>query len=364
MSKSIIDYFSIIEDPRKGRNVQHKLEDIIVLSIMACIAGAEGWEEIEEFGISKQAFFEDILELPHGIPSHDTTRRVFMLLDPMAFERCFESWTSSLQRKKKGVIAFDGKTLRGSHDRIKGKQPLHMVSAWSSSNHVVLGQLAVDGKTNEITAIPQLMDLLDLSKTVVTIDAMGTQTAIAAKIRDKKADYVLALKGNQGYLKELAESGFKTRKADLSHETIEKDHGRIETRKCYVINQIDWMDEEKERWKDIGSIIKIDSTRQINDQTTEETRYYISSLNDNITLISDSIREHWGIENKVHWSLDVTFREDESRKRAGKSATNFAVVRRIALNLLKLENTSKASMKRKRLKAGWDEPYLRKVLRI
>lgn len=364
MEINIIDYFSVLDDPRKGRNVQHKLEDIIILSIIACIGGAEGWEEIEEFGKSKQEFFASILGLPHGIPSHDTIRRVFTLLDPSSFENCFKSWTNSLRKKKKGVVAFDGKTLRRSHDRAKGKPPLHMVSAWSSANHIVLGQLAVGDKTNEITAIPELMGLLDLKGTIVTIDAMGTQTAIAEKIRKKKADYILALKGNQGYLRELVESGFKDRLANLSHETVEKDHGRIETRRCHVINQIDWMDEEKDRWKEMNSIIKIDSIRERGNEITEETRYYISSLKENAALISNSIREHWGIENKVHWSLDVTFREDESRKRAGRSAENFAVIRRIALNLLKNDDMPKLSLKRKRLKAGWDNEYLIRVLKI
>ncbi len=217
----------------------------------------EGGEEIEEFGRSKKKFFESILELPHGIPSHDTIRRIFMLMDPLSFESSFKAWTSGLAKKKKGVIAFDGKTIRRSHDRNKNKNAIHMVSAWSSENELVLGQLAVEEKTNEITAIAKLMDLLDLKGTVVTIDAMGTQTEIAKKIRKKEADYILALKGNQGYLKEIVEDGFKNRKPDLMHESLEKDHGRIESRKCEVINNLDWMDEEKDRWTDLNSIIRV-----------------------------------------------------------------------------------------------------------
>jgi len=364
MEKSIIDYFVAVEDPRKWRNVQHHLEDIIVISIVAVICGAEGWEEIEDFGKIKEKFFKSILKLPYGIPSHDTIRRVFMLLESESFEQCFKSWTDSLAKKQKGVVAFDGKTLRGSHDRSKGKSPIHMVSAWSAANGIVLGQIAVGDKSNEITAIPKLIKILDLKGLIVTIDAMGTQTKIAESIKENGADYILALKGNQGYLKELVESGFQNRNADLYYETIEKDHGRIETRKCHVINQIEWMDEEKERWRDIKSIIKIDSIREIQNNKTEETRYYISSLKDNAELISNSIREHWGIENKLHWSLDVTFREDESRKRAGKTAKNFTVVRRIALNLLRTCDELKISLKRKRLKAGWDEGYLRTLLKI
>lgn len=364
MGKSIKDYFSIIEDPRKGRNVQHKLEDIIIISIIASIGGAEGFEEVEEFGQSKKVFFETILELPHGIPSHDTFRRVFILMNPRSFESCFKAWTTTLQEKKKGVVAFDGKTLRRSHDRAKGKKAIHMISAWSAENQIVLGQLAVGDKTNEITAIPELMDLLDIRNTVITIDAMGTQTEIAKKIRQKKADYILALKGNQGYLKELVESGFEKRKQDITHETIEKDHGRIEIRKCEVINHLAWMDEEKDRWTDLHSIIRVTSTREIKEEKNEETRYFISSIKDNAVFLSKSIREHWGIENKLHWTLDVAFREDEIRKRVGQSSENFAIVRRIALNLLKNEKTLKLGIKGKRLKAGWDNDYLMRILKI
>jgi len=364
MEKSVIDYFTVLEDPRKWRNVQHLLEDIMVISIIAVICGAEGWEEIEDFARSKEKFFKSILKLPHGIPSHDTIRRVFALIEPESFEQCFKLWTNSLVKEQKGVVAFDGKTLRGSHDRSKGKSPIHMVSAWSAANGIVLGQLAVGDKSNEITAIPNLIKLLDLDGLIVTIDAMGTQTKIADSIKGKGADYILALKGNQGYLNELVESGFQTRKADLYYETIEKDHGRIEIRKCYVMNQIKWMDEEIDRWRDLKSIIKIESIREIQNKKAEETRYYISSLNDNAELINNSIREHWGIENKLHWSLDVTFREDESRKRAGKTAKNFTIVRRIALNLLRTCDDLKISIKRKRLRAGWDEAYLQSILKI
>jgi len=364
MEESIFNYFSTIEDPRKWINVQHKLLDIIVISIVAVICGAEGWEEIEDFAISKTSFFRSILELPYGIPSHDTIRRVFMLLAPESFEQCFKAWTDSLVKRQEGVVAFDGKTLRDSHDRCKGKLPIHMVSAWSAANGIVLGQIAVGEKSNEITAIPKLIEILDIKGLIVTIDAMGTQTKIAEAIKGKGADYILALKGNQGYLKELVVSGFQNRKSDLFYQTIEKDHGRIEIRKCSVINQIEWMDEEKDRWRDLKSIIKIDSVREIQNKKTEETRYYISSLNKGAELISKSIREHWGIENKLHWSLDVTFREDESRKRAGKTAKNFTIVRRIALNLLRTCDDLKISLKRKRLKAGWDEKYLRNILKI
>lgn len=364
MEKNIIEYFSGIEDPRKWRNVQHKLEDIIIISIIATIAGAEGWEEIEEYGKCKKAFFETILELPNGIPSHDTIRRVFMLMHPESFEVCFKSWTLGVAKKKEGIVPFDGKTLRRSYDGSKSKNAIHTVSAWSAENQLVLGQLAVADKTNEITAIPQLMDLLDLKGAVVTIDAMGTQTKIAEKIREKEADYILALKGNQGYLKEVVESGFQHRVVNDTHESIDKDHGRIETRKCDVINQIDWMDEEKDRWADMKSIIRVQATREIKGKQKEETRYYISSIKDSAVFLNNSIRAHWEIENKLHWSLDIAFREDESRKRAGKSAENFSIVRRIALNLLKNEKSFKLGLKGKRLKAAWDEDYLMKILKI
>ena len=365
MSQTIQDFFKEVEDPRKWKNVQHKLLDIIILSILAVLCGAEGWEEIELFGKSKKDFLKEFLKLPRGIPSHDTIRRVFMHLNPESFGKAFMLWTQSLRRKFKGeIIPIDGKCLRGSKDWFHGQSAIHVVSAWAEENQLVLGQIKVDEKSNEITAIPQLLELLDLKDTIVTIDAMGTQTAIAEKIIDKGADYILALKGNQGYLKEIVENLFEQVKPTAIDQTTEKDHGRIETRKCSVINKLELLDEEKDRWKDLKSIIKVEATTQIREEVRNENRYYITSLSPDPKLLNEAIRKHWGIENKLHWSLDVCFREDDSRKRAGHSAENFSTVRKIALNLLKQEATLKMGMKGKRLKAAWDNDYLRKLLKI
>lgn len=365
METSLHQYFSKLPDPRLLRNKKHLLIDIIILSIIAVICGAESWDSIELFGKSKKEFLMKILKLPNGIPSHDTINRVFSLINATKFENLFIGWVNSIKDKKikSEVISVDGKTVRRSKDSFHQKSPIHIVSAWANNNQLVLGQKKVNEKSNEITAIPKLLELLDIEDCIITIDAIGTQKDIAETIIENNADYILALKANQGYLKEDAENIFKRQKPDSTDEMIEKGHGRIETRKCEVITQIDFL-EDKDKWKNLKSLIRITAQREINGKSTIEDRLYISSIDANAKDFNIYIRQHWGVENSLHWTLDVTFREDDQRKRNGKSAENFSLIQKIALNLLKSEGSKKISIKNKRLKAAWDNDFLLKILKI
>ena len=365
MRTSLHKYFSKLPDPRSNKNQKHSFTDIVVLTVIAVICGAESWDDIELFGKSKQEFLSKILHLPNDIPSHDTINRVVSSIREDKFEEVFIEWTDSLRddKIKNDVISIDGKTVRRSKDTYHNKKPAHIVNVWSNANQLVLGQLKVDEKSNEITAIPKLLEILDIEGSIITIDAMGTQKEIAKKIIKEKADYILALKGNHSLLEEEVKSIFKVQKIDSSDEDFDKGHGRVEIRKCEVITDLEFL-EGKQRWEAISSIIRITSTRIIRDKTSVENRLYISSLNSNAKDFNRYIRQHWGVENSLHYTLDVTFNEDQQRKRDKNAAQNFSIIQKVALNLLKNEKSKKISLKAKRLKAAWDNDFLLKVLGI
>lgn len=359
----IIDFFEPIKDNRRVYgNRQHELLDIVAISITAVISGAETWEEVEMYGKAKEKWLSTFLSLPNGIPSHDTFNRVIGMIDPDQFEACFRSWVSSIIKKTGDIISIDGKTIRGA--KVNGKSPIHMVSAWSSEN-VVLGQVKVNEKSNEITAIPELLEVLAIEGAVVTIDAMGCQKDIAETIIDNGADYVFGLKGNQSGLLQEVEDEFLFSKGATVFENLDFGHGRIETRKCSVINSKDFdhVLSHKE-WKSMTSIIRIESERDFKNKELVEnaTRYYISSADKTPEEFLHIIRSHWGVENKLHWMLDVAFAEDFNRKRAGHASQNFSLINKIALTLLKKDKTKKVGVKSKRKGAAWDEDYLLTIL--
>lgn len=362
---SPLQYFARLTDPRVERNREHLLEEILLIAIAAVLSGAESWNDIAEYGDSKQEWLQTFLTLPGGIPSHDTFNRVFSALDPEEFEQGFAAWVGSIAKLTAGeVVAIDGKTLCGTRQDGK-KQLVHMVSAWASANNLVLGQRKVDDKSNEITAIPKLLAALELSGTVVTIDAMGCQRTIAEKIIGKKADYILAVKDNQQLLLDDIKDSFRMLAADTVAEEIDCGHGRVERRRCTVLGDLTLLDKPGD-WKGLRSLVRIEAERfhKATGKTEQETRYYISSLCPDATRLNQLVRQHWSIENKLHWVLDVAFGEDLSRKRAGHAAQNFSLLNRIALNLLQQETTLKRGVKGKRLKAAWDPAYLLKLLGV
>lgn len=356
------EHFGSITDLRQQHKIEHKLIDIIVLSIIAVICGATEYKEIEIFGKSKQSFLKQFLSLPNGIPSHDTIERVIIAINPKEFHQCFINWVKSLSKSTGGeLIAMDGKTSRGSYDTYKKQLPIHLVNAWSTLNGVVLGQYKVDDKSNEITALPKLLSMLQVEGCIISIDAMGCQKEIAKQIIDAKADYILALKGNQKTLQEEAVHLFTHASGQNTDEIVEKNGGRIETRKCTVLTELNLLDERK-NWTDLNSVIRIESTREVADKKTTETRYYISSLTKTAKEFNQLIRSHWQVENNLHWQLDVTFNEDASRKRKGNSSENFSLITKTALNFLKTNTSDKLSMANKRYKAALDEEYLMQIL--
>lgn len=360
---SILEHFTIVIDPRLDRNKEHLLIDIITITICAVICGADTWVDIADFGNAKESWLKKFLTLPNGIPSHDTFRRVFSILDPDEFQKGFLSWVKEISNLTQGsVIAIDGKSVRRAHG--KDQKAIHIISAFAVENGVTLGQMKVDGKTNEITAIPELLKLLALKGCIVTIDAMGTQGWIVKKIREQSADYALAVKANQ---KKLLQDIQKTidDKANASvldyYRTSERTHGREEIRECWSTDDISLV-RNKEKWIDVQSIARIVHTRTINGKTTTETRHYITSLEKKSEKLLKAVRDHWAIENTLHWTLDVAFREDESRSFFGHSPENLALVRKLSAGLLKMEHTKKIGIAAKRKTAGWSEEYLEKIL--
>ena len=367
--ESIAEHFEAVEDPRIERSKEHLLIDILTIAILAVICGADGWVGIETYGKSKYTWLQTFLALPNGIPSHDTFARVFARLDPEQLQSCFLNWVRSVSRVTEGeVIAIDGKTVRRSYDKGKDKGAIHMVSAWASQNRLVLGQRKIEDKSNEITAIPELLKVIDIQGCIVTIDAMGTQKEIAKQVIEQDGDYVLALKGNQGNLFEdvqqifaIAQSqDFKDIDYDF-YETLDTGHGRIERRRYWSLGQVESLI-DAQKWAQFSSITMVESLRKCDGKTSRELRYYISSLEPDAECLAESIRSHWGIENSLHWVLDVAFREDESRIRTGNAPENFTLLRQIALSALNQEKTAKVGLKNKRLRAGWDDLYLLQVL--
>jgi predicted transposase YbfD/YdcC len=362
-------FFENLTDPRLERTKRHSLLDIVILAVCATLGNADGWADIERFANAKSDFFRSFLELPNGIPSHDTFGRVFALLDPAALMACIQEWLNALGAAVAGeVVAVDGKTLRGSFDRAAGKNPLHLISAWACTARLTLGQVAVDAKSNEITAIPLLLELLDLKDCIVTIDAMGCQKDIAAAIRTGAADYVLAVKDNQPDLHQTVHEAFMAHAegdfADPSLKrikTVERSHGRDETRE-YFIAEAPAALVRGGQWKDVCSIGMVTRTRVVNGEETDEIVYYVSSLPPKVKQFAKAVRGHWGIENRLHWSLDVTFAEDKSRVRKDHSPLNLGMLRRLALSILRKDTSIKDSLRGKRLRAGWDEEVLLKIL--
>jgi len=370
--EAIEEHFSKVTDPRKDRTKDHKLIDIIAIAICAIICGAEGWTDMEIFGNSKVVWLKTFLELPHGIPSHDTFGRVFGMIDAQQFQVAFWEWVWAVNDIIQGqIVNIDGKCLRGSDDQKLGKRAIYIVSAWAAENEIVLGQRKVDEKSNEITAIPELLKLLNLSGCIVTIDAMGTQTAIAKTIQEGNADYVLSVKENQGHLFEDIsvlfgvdqEQNFKYASLDYK-KTVNKGHGRIEVRECWSTSNPEYLNliRGMQNWAGLRSIAMVVCTRIIDGKETKYIRYYISSLADNAERILQVVRKHWAIENELHWVLDVALNEDRCRVRKDQSPENLAVLRHIALNLLKQEKTAKGGIRAKQFQAALKEDYLLKVL--
>lgn len=359
---SISNHFANIDDPRKY-NIRHNLIDIITITICAFICGAENWVDVEQYGKSKFDWLKQFLQLPGDIPSHDTFGRVFSLLDPKQFNDAFTRWSQSIKNIiQEKQIAIDGKTLRASHDKTADKGAIHVVSAWAVENGIVLGQVKTDEKSNEITAIPELIKQLELRGAIVSIDAMGCQKSIAKQIVDKKADYVFSLKGNHSALHDQIKVFFKDAPSGCDgFESTDGDHGRIELRRYVTCSDIHWL-QGKEQWSGLKSITMVERERHIDDKKSTETSYYISSLEKDAEKIAHCIRDHWRIENSLHWVLDVSFDEDRCRVRKDHAPENMAILRHIALNLIKQEKSFKGSVKTKRLKAAWENNYLLKIL--
>ena len=377
---SLIEHFQVMRDPRLERTRDHDLIDILVVAVCTLLCGGETFNDMEDFGHAKYDWFKSFLALRNGIPSHDTFNRVFAALDPKQFLDCFLEWTQSIRRAvSQEIVALDGKALRRALN--KDQSVKYIVSAWAESNGLVLGQLKVEDKSNEITALPKLLRVLELEGCIVTIDAIGCQKKIAKEIVEADADYVLALKGNQEMVHEEVKAflddtlvekekprptGVKASKAAATLaflETVEKDHGRHETRRYYQSIELDWF-ADRHKWEGLRSVGMVEAVREVEGKRSVERRYYLSSLPLDVAVFARAARGHWGVENKLHWVMDVCFGEDRSRARAGYAAENLATLRRLALNLLKTEKTKKRGIKGKQLNAGWDHSYLLHLLGI
>jgi predicted transposase YbfD/YdcC len=366
---SITAHFSRLDDPRDMRGKEHLLLDIITIALCAVISGAEGWEDIAEYGRAKQAWLSTFLALSHGIPCADTFGRVFARIDPEQMQDCFISWVKAIsQLLGAEVVSIDGKTLRHSYDKGSGKAAIHMVSAWASANRLVLGQRKVDDKSNEITAIPALLSVLEISGSIVTIDAMGAQRAIATAIIERQADYVLALKGNQEGLFEDVQWLFEQAQAggfeDVAYsfaQSIDKGHGRTEIRRCWTLSELGYL-VQKPLWTGLQTVVMVQSERHCNGQVSTETRFFISSLPSRAAVLLNAVRTHWSIENSLHWVLDVSFNEDACRIRRDFAPQNFALLRHLALNLLSQDTSTQRGIAARRKKAGWDQAYLTQLL--
>jgi predicted transposase YbfD/YdcC len=377
---SLIEHFQDLPDPRVNRTRAHELIDILVIAVCTLLCAGQSFNDMEDFGRAKQDWFKTFLTLHHGIPSHDTFNRLFAALAPEAFLECFLRWTQSLRQAiPQEIVALDGKALRRA---LNGEENLKVVvSAWAEGNGLALGQMKVDARSNEITALPQLLRALELAGCIVTVDAMGCQKNIAKEIIEADAGYVLALKGNQetvheevkAFLDEAVTESSAPRPAGAKlspgaaklavWETVEKDHGRIETRRYYQSAGVDWF-ADRAKWTGLRSVGLAEATREVGGRRSVERRYYLSSLPLEVAMFARAVRGHWGVENKLHWALDVQMNEDQSRARTGYAAENLATLRRLALNLLKREKTRKRGLKGKQLNAGWDHAYLLRLLGV
>lgn len=362
---AFLEFFSEVPDPRQQAKVLYPLDEIVLTTLCAVICGAESYVEIEEFGNAKLLFLKQFLPFKNGIPSHDTYGIIFSKLDSKVFNEVFSKWVKSIQKKIPKLVAIDGKTSRNS--KSKDSSPIHTVSAWAVEQNIVLGQLKIKEKSNEITAIPELLSLLVLNGAIVSIDAMGCQKDIAKHILERKADYVLSVKGNQSTLHKEIQLFFEgifsgTFPFEVEkHETIGKDHGRIETRRYYLTDNIEWLSKNK-AWPGLKTIGCVESVRETDDSISTELRYFISSLPANVIQFSQAVRGHWGIENGLHWVMDIVFRDDECRIRKKHGPANFVTIKHIAQNMLK-NLDSKASMRVRRKRAGWDDNFLERALR-
>lgn len=377
---SLIEHFKTLPDPRLSRTRAHELVDVLTIGVCTLLCAGESFNDMEDFGLAKEDWFKTFLSLPNGIPSHDTFNRVFAALSPQRFGECFMAWTQSLRTAvAQEIVALDGKVLRRALDADQNSKVI--VSAWAQTNGLVLGQLKVDDRSNEITALPKLLRALELSGCIVTVDAMGTQKEIAKEIQEADADYVMALKGNhevvheevKGFLDATVTEAAAKRPAGVRPsrtaatlaklETVEKDHGRHETRRYYQSGELDWF-ADRAKWEGLQSVGLVEAVREVQGKVTVERRYYLSSLPVGVETFARAVRGHWEIENSLHWVLDVQMGEDDSRARTGHAAENLATLRRLALNLLKQEKTKKRGIKGKQLNASWDHAYLLRLLGV